>query len=376
MCSFRVEFNRVRNLSVVVQDVEIDLSSKELSSQQQTELQDIAESCRNVLTEIEKTIDSYRELEASPGTRRNIVKRAWKRLKWEPDDISNLRNRIISNIAVLNAFNGRITRGNVEKLMQHQDDQEHRTILDWFSPVNYATQQTDYISRREPGTGQWLLNSPEFQSWVTLPKQTLFCPGIPGAGKTILTSIMIDELYVQHGNKSNIGIAYIYFNFRRHHEQRLEDILASLLKQLAMGLPSLPDIMKVLYNKHRQRETRPSLDELSRNLHSVTSQYTKVFIIIDALDECQSMDESRDRLLSEIFNLQTKSDLSFLATSRSIPEIMARFEGNPSLEIQASSQDVQRYLRGHLRRLPRFVSQSTELQDEIITDITKAVDGM
>lgn len=45
---------RFRDLSFVVQDVEIDLSGKELSSQQDTELQGITKNCRNVLTDVEK----------------------------------------------------------------------------------------------------------------------------------------------------------------------------------------------------------------------------------------------------------------------------------------------------------------------------------
>ncbi|KAL2014315.1 hypothetical protein VTN00DRAFT_1840 [Thermoascus crustaceus] len=368
--------DEVRNLSFVVQDVEIDLSSKELSSQQKTELQEIAQSCRNVLTEIERTVDSYRELKTNHDMRRNTVKRVWKRLKWEPDDIHNLRNRISSNISLLNAFNGRITRSSVTNLVQHQDNQERQAILDWLSPVTYATQQSDNISRRQPGTGQWLLDSPEFQAWVVMPKQTLFCPGIPGAGKTILTSIVVEELYARYGNNSDIGIAYLYCNFQRHHEQRLKDLLASLLKQLAQGQPSLPDSVKMLYDQHRIKGTRPSIDEMSRALHLVSSHFSQLFIVIDALDECQISDGSRTRILDEIFSLQAKYSLNFFATSRFIPEITARFENKPSQEICASRQDVMRYLRGHLARLPSFVSRSPELQDEITVGIAEAADGM
>ncbi|KAL2004633.1 hypothetical protein VTN00DRAFT_3369 [Thermoascus crustaceus] len=122
--------DEVRNLSFVVQDVEIDLSSKELGSQQKIELQEIAENCRNVLTDIEKTIDRYSELKSNHDMRRNRVTRAWKRLKWEPDDIHNLRIRIGSNIGLLNAFNGRITRSNVTKLVERQENQELNTSLE------------------------------------------------------------------------------------------------------------------------------------------------------------------------------------------------------------------------------------------------------
>ncbi|KAL7952757.1 hypothetical protein V8C34DRAFT_298649 [Trichoderma compactum] len=35
----------------------------------------------------------------------------------------------------------------------------------------------DYIRRRQPGTGKWVLKSAEHQTWLKSDKQTLFCPG-------------------------------------------------------------------------------------------------------------------------------------------------------------------------------------------------------
>ncbi|RYP04866.1 hypothetical protein DL764_004189 [Monosporascus ibericus] len=126
---------------------------------------------------------------------------------------------------------------------------EQDAILHWLTPVDYAPQQSDFINRRQVGTGQWLLDSPEFQVWVQTEKRTLFCHGIPGAGKTILTSIVVDELMARFGNDKGTGMACIYCNFRRQDEQKAEDLFASLLKQLAQGRSFLPDSVKCLHNK-------------------------------------------------------------------------------------------------------------------------------
>jgi hypothetical protein len=80
----------------------------------------------------------------------------------------------------------------IDRLNRRQDDQDHRVIVDWLTPVDYAPQQSDFISRRQEGTGKWLLNSNKFQEWLNQSKQTLFCQGIPGSGKTIITSIVIE----------------------------------------------------------------------------------------------------------------------------------------------------------------------------------------
>jgi hypothetical protein len=268
----------------------------------------------------------------------------------------------------------------VKRVRREQEDwqyhDERQSILTWLTPIDYAAQQHDFVSRRQAGTGQWLLESVQFQAWLEADQQTLFCPGIPGAGKTILASIVVDELTTRFSNDPTVGIAYIYCNFRRQDKQKIDDLLASLLKQLAESQRSLPGTVKELYDQHKTKRTRPSLDEISRSLNAVTTLYSRVFIIIDALDECQASHGCRKRFLSEMFGLQTKTRANLFTTSRFIPEITEKFNEGLWLEIRASNQDVKRYLDSHMSQLPGCVLRSSDLQDEIKTNIIKAVDGM
>ncbi|KAN0102151.1 hypothetical protein V8E51_012661, partial [Hyaloscypha variabilis] len=63
------------------------------------------------------------------------------------------------------------------------------------------------------GTSQWLLDSVEFKAWVETNKWVLFYLGIPGAEKTILTSIIVEELFIRFENDGKISIAYLYYNY-------------------------------------------------------------------------------------------------------------------------------------------------------------------
>src|SRR5204863_1803509 len=108
-------------------------------------------------------------------------------------------------------------------------------------------------------------------------------------------------------NDTSVGIAYLYCNFRKQQEQKPKDLLASLLKQLVQKQPAIPENVKSLYERHKNKGSRPSFEEISKELLSVIAIYSKVLIIIDALDECQVSHEDRRKLLSEIFNLQTKT---------------------------------------------------------------------
>jgi hypothetical protein len=211
---------------------------------------------------------------------------------------------------------------------------------------------------------------------VQTPKKTLFCPGIPGAGKTILTAITINDLTMRFQGKADIGIAYLYCNFRRKDEQKADDLLTSLLKQLSQERASLPDSVKALYEEHKDKRTRPSFNELSKAFQSVTAIFSRVFIFIDALDECRTTDGCRTKLLTEIFLAQAKSTINVFATSRFLPDVMERFKGSISLEIRATEGDVRQYLNGCMFRLPAFVSRNSDLQEEIKSGIVLLVKGM
>ncbi|KXX79489.1 Ankyrin repeat domain-containing protein 65 [Madurella mycetomatis] len=88
-------------------------------------------------------------------------------------------------------------------------------------------------------------------------------------GKTILTAIIINKLITDFSDNRKIGLLYLYCGFRRSDEQKLEDLLASLLKQLAQGHSSLPESMKSLYDKHEKDRARQSFNEILSTLRSV-----------------------------------------------------------------------------------------------------------
>ena len=267
-------------------------------------------------------------------------------------------------------------KDDLDRLNRHKDDQERQAILDWLTPTDYALQQSDFIAKHQEGTGQWFLDSNEFQKWLNGSAQTLFCPGMPGAGKTIITSIVVKHLNAKFRNNASIGIAYLYCNFKRQHEQTPADLVSSLLKQLVQEQPSVPEIVKSLYERYPYKRSRPSPEEILKSLYAIATDYPRIFILIDALDECQVSDGGRRKFLSEVFHLQNKTGANVFATSRLIPEIMKEFEGSISLEIRASKEDMQRYLEGRILELPSFVSRRVDLQEEIKTQILKAVNGM
>jgi hypothetical protein len=112
-------------------------------------------------------------------------------------------------------------------------------------------------------------------------------------------------------------------------------------------------------------------------IQAVATLYSRIFIIVDALDECQTADGCRSRFLADIFALQAaRGEVNIFATSRFNPEISKKFEQATHVEIRASDEDIQRYLEGQMHRLEPFIHQDQELQRKIKTEISSAVDGM
>ncbi|KAI1835446.1 hypothetical protein DTO027I6_2827 [Penicillium roqueforti] len=370
----------VRGLAIILQDVDVQLLGHDTNDQQQNQLGQISHSCVILLNELQNALEKYKLVEYSGTSIHKKARGIWKRIVWEPEDISELRGRLMSNVILLQSFLSAIssqtmaaTKQTLEQLNYRQEGNEKSCILDWLSAVDYTLQQSDLLGRRQGGTGKWLLDSQEYKHWLRTRRGTLFCPGMPGAGKTICSAILVDDLTTRFEDTPDVGIAYIYCNFNRQDEQTAQELLSSLLKQLSQKKTSVPDAVKDLYKRYKTASTRPRFDEISKALHSVVSTYSDVFIVIDALDECEST--CRTRVLDELNKLRAGPGANVFATSRPT-EINDLFEGGSVLEIQAQEDDVRRYLAGNMFRLPGFVSRNTALQEEIMTAISRHVQGM
>lgn len=263
--------------------------------------------------------------------------------------------------------------------LQLSDVQRERTIVaDWYSSADFADQQTDQLSRRESGTGGWFLARSEYQHWYQRPNSTLLCPGIPGSGKSMIVATVVDDLQKCFASHNDVAVVYLYCNFNRRAEQDLRRMLSTLIRQLFQEQTWLSDNVTGLYMAHRDRATRPSVDELKSVLRFLVASYRRVFFVIDALAECGNEEQQRDRLLDELFSLQTlkSENVNILATTRFIPDITQRFSTYPRVEVRANENDLGIYLTNRMSGLASFVARDVSLQEAIKQQITSAAKGM
>ncbi|KAJ0417684.1 purine and uridine phosphorylase [Aspergillus carlsbadensis] len=268
------------------------------------------------------------------------------------------------------------TQNDVEHLKSFVEEQKTSDILNWLTPTDYNPQQADHLRRREPNTGQWLLRSTEYTHWMKTAGQILFFPGIPGAGKTIMAAIVIEDLHQRLRHEKEVGIVYIYCSYRRQKKQTLHDLLLNVLRQLLRQRHSAPHAVLEGYEEHRLRQEQPGLDEIIGDIDSLSALYGRLFIVVDALDECQTTNNCRTKFIDQLLNLQSRHNANIFATSRFIDDIMARFQRATLKEIRANPEDVGVFLAANMANLPAFVRRSEDLQESIKTAILEAIDGM
>jgi hypothetical protein len=266
----------------------------------------------------------------------------------------------------------------VETLHHDQDIAQLESLKAWLSPTDSLAQQTDILHRRHEGTGQWFLDTPEFSKWLlpTNSDETLFCTGIPGAGKTMIAAIVIEYLTTEIRNSAT-GVAWAYCSYRSRVEQTPGALLRSILKQLVQSeTPSVVERVTKLRQHHITRGTKPTADDLHQTLLSVLAEFSTTYVVVDALDECSVDGGTRSQFLWYLRALQQSTNLHLMITSRHIPDIVEEFRHTPNIDIRAHDEDIRSFIAGQLFRLPRCVQRNVELQGMIQEKITSATDGM
>jgi len=161
----------------------------------------------------------------------------------------------------------------------------------------------------------------------------------------MMAAITIDYLY-STVECDDTRVAYLFCRYKAEANQSATNLLAALLKQLVHSRPDIAAPVTRMHDYHLKQQSRPSLNDIFEALQSVCLSYAVVYIIVDALDECADKDSTRGRLIDKLRELQTRTDVRLLFTSRFIPEITQKFQSNSMLEVRASEEDVKRFVAG------------------------------
>lgn len=227
-----------------------------------------------------------------------------------------------------------------------------------------------------------MLEGEQFTRWKKSAASRLWLYGIPGCGKTILSSTIINHLLQHCDDDTSMVTAYFYFDFNDAQKQDPEQMLRSLLCQLLQRSVVIPKDVDALFSSCENGQRQLSPHRTMEAIQQTLQEFTHVYIVLDALDECMQ----RSDLLGMLETMAgwPLDNLHLLMTSRKERDIERSLEGYVEeedavyLQRDVVDQDIQRYVQQRLhddKGLAKW-NQDAAIRQEIETALMHGACGM
>ncbi|KAA6406931.1 MAG: hypothetical protein FRX48_09229 [Lasallia pustulata] len=192
-----------------------------------------------------------------------------------------------------------------------QEERERRdrksTVLEWLSHESCERFHEELQEKRKgfPNTARWIFQETAYNEWLSGTRardQPFWISGIPGAGKTVLFSSIVDEI---KSNSPKARVAFFYCKYNNVLRNSYQEIVKSVIAQL---LYKNDDCLRYLYDKAvTSPERHPSTGSVLEDLIVTMAQlHRNLFLGIDGVDECEPSE--RRCILSLVHNLLKLSD--------------------------------------------------------------------
>lgn len=145
--------------------------------------------------------------------------------------------------------------------------------------------------------------------------------------------------------------------------------------QLVQEFRMIPAPLQRLYEHHQTQRSSPLLEDLAESLWDTCNLFKRVFIIVDALDECS--DEMRWELMDRLRCLGDQVNLP--VTSRFLDTIHNELEDFDRLEIKANKADLEIFINKHIQKnknLRRIVEKSPLMEEDIKVAVVRIAEDM
>jgi hypothetical protein len=194
---------------------------------------------------------------------------------------------------------------------------------------------------------------------------------------------------IEDARKAGLAsLAYYYFDFKDSQKQDRRGLLSSLLLQLSARSDALCNILDQTYLTCDKGSRQPSESDLIDCLKEMLSVHGqgKVYIILDALDECSNnsgMPTSRENvlgLLKDLIALRLPH-VHICVTSRPEVDIQTALDNLASHRVSLHEEGGQRrdiidYIKSVVESDPRMGKWREEDKQLVIGTLARKADGM
>lgn len=274
----------------------------------------------------------------------------------------------------------------VQDVRELQISNDHHEILNWVCPIRVNVEENleTALKLREPGTGKWLLELPLFDEWSnSTTSSLLWISGIPGSGKTVLAAMIVEHLKTLQ-TPLDVGLSYFFCNHQLQNldKQSLRTFLYTIIRQLLGQNVSCMEDMATSYKRlHSDSNASISMTDLKLVFKSITSRFKHIFVVMDALDECEEVEEFAAEI-NGFLECGSQSVIRIVVTSRcelAIERAM-KFRWHINLDGQRDLvDDIRNYIAQQVEN--RVVSgklklRNRELKTEIISRLGDRAESM
>ncbi|OAA56586.1 Ankyrin repeat-containing domain protein [Niveomyces insectorum RCEF 264] len=232
--------------------------------------------------------------------------------------------------------------------------QQRRLVVEYFQSVNPQVMLEANLELRQDMTGLWLLKCASYQLWRDQPNGRIWLSGIPGSGKTVLCSAVVQDV-LQRSNAAT-AVAFFFCDYKVPKSRLPMEVLGSLAVQLALQKPAAFTILEDYYNDLHPPNGLAKPPRLARMVDVAqrqAAQFDKAFLVVDALDECGSNTVHITEALKELPEKAANVSLAVLSRDE---EHIRNILGDDfhSIPIAAQEEDLTLYLGSQMAKRKVF----------------------
>lgn len=190
---------------------------------------------------------------------------------------------------------------------------------------------------------------------------------------------MIEDIWSKRALNDSVALIYYYIDGAGHLSLDTDVLYRTFLQQLMQQVSDLPDEFKWFF-EDRDDNMFMYLDESKELLRMLVREFSRLYVIIDALDECQESMSLEGML--EFVDDVTSTDphtVHTLVSSRGLEQIREHFDGRQVLQIALDEHivigDMRTALHTQLFCDPTYRKWPLLLKNEIQETLLKKACG-